>query len=225
MPLPLDARDNYGQTPLGIAVLEENEAVVDLLVEARADPNSPLANFHGHDLTPLTAAVRLNNAGIVKKLLAAPGIDLYQESMFGVPLAEQALAFARTGPIYNLLLAAVTESEMCKKSMSGDLLPASAYEDTSSFSSTRASTADSSSDSDTESSVSIEPTVKFPSINGPDNTSVSWTRATTVDRSRVAHLWQCQCGGAQCVVALSVPSTRRRFMSVCGWVRAMNPCM
>mmetsp|Transcript_22847 Transcript_22847/g.44421 ORF Transcript_22847/g.44421 Transcript_22847/m.44421 type:complete len:275 (-) Transcript_22847:273-1097(-) len=103
----LEARDNWESTPLIDAVREEHPDVVQLLLNARANPNAFVANCHGDGDTPLILAVRLKNVQIVRQLLAAPGIDVHQKSLIGVPFSKEAMDFAPPrGELRSLLEAA-----------------------------------------------------------------------------------------------------------------------
>lgn len=103
----LEARDNWESTPLIDAVREEHPDVVQLLLDARANPNAFVENCHGDGDTPLILAVRLRNVQIVRQLLAAPGINVHQKSMIGVPFSKEAIDFAPTrGEMRSLLEAA-----------------------------------------------------------------------------------------------------------------------
>jgi len=103
----LEAQDNWESTPLIDAVREEHPSVVQVLLEARANPNAFVANCHGDGDTPLILAVRLKNVQIVRQMLAAPGIDVHQKSMIGVPFAKEAIDFAPArGELRSLLEAA-----------------------------------------------------------------------------------------------------------------------
>lgn len=103
----LEAQDNWESTPLLDAVREEHPDIVQLLLDARANPNAFAENCHGDGDTPLILAVRLRNVEIVRQLLAAPGIDVHQKSMMGVPFSKEAIDFAPTrGELRSLLEAA-----------------------------------------------------------------------------------------------------------------------
>lgn len=100
----VDALDQYEATPLMEAVRQEHSMMVRTLLARRADPNTFVANCHGHGDTPLIVAVRLKNVDITRQLVAAPGIDFHQKSMIGCPFGKEALDFApETGELRNLL--------------------------------------------------------------------------------------------------------------------------
>lgn len=104
----VDAKDIYGATPLMEAVRQEQPGVARALLARRADPNTFVANCHGHGDTPLILAVRLQNMVIAKVLLAAPSIDLHQKSMIGCPFGKEALDFApSTGELRQILEEAI----------------------------------------------------------------------------------------------------------------------
>lgn len=105
--IELEARDNWESTPLVDAVREEHPKIVQLLLDARANPNAFIANCHGDGDTPLILAVRLKNIQMVRQLLAAPGIDVHQKSLIGVPFSKEAMDFAPArGELRSLLEAA-----------------------------------------------------------------------------------------------------------------------
>jgi len=116
----VDARDNYEATPLVSAVREEREDVIAALLGARADANAFVANCHGHGDTPLMLAVRLRNAEIVRQILAAPGLDLHQRSLIGVPFGKEALDFAAEGSaIHAMLTGAIGRSQAQREEWKG----------------------------------------------------------------------------------------------------------
>mmetsp|Transcript_5909 Transcript_5909/g.14122 ORF Transcript_5909/g.14122 Transcript_5909/m.14122 type:complete len:356 (-) Transcript_5909:42-1109(-) len=102
--VPVDPEDNYGVTPLLVAVSQEKEELVDILLRGRADPNTFVPNCHGHADTPLVLAVRSRNASIVRRLLGEPGIDVHQRTMIGCPYGKEAVDFAREGSEIKRLL-------------------------------------------------------------------------------------------------------------------------
>ena len=63
----VDSRDRLGNSPLNMAAAKGNEALVDMLLAAGANPN--LANLS--EVTPLMGASFAGNANIVRKLLGA----------------------------------------------------------------------------------------------------------------------------------------------------------
>eukprot|EP00929_Paragymnodinium_shiwhaense_P109672 TRINITY_DN76150_c0_g1_i1.p1 TRINITY_DN76150_c0_g1~~TRINITY_DN76150_c0_g1_i1.p1 ORF type:complete len:349 (-),score=33.38 TRINITY_DN76150_c0_g1_i1:238-1284(-) len=93
----VDAVDNYGATPLIVAVRAESVEMVQLLREAGADVNRFVELAHCDGETPFILAVRLKNEAIVQELLAAPELNPYMKSMSGVPFAREALDFAIPG--------------------------------------------------------------------------------------------------------------------------------
>merc|ERR1712137_232236 len=107
----VNAKDHYDATPLIEAVLNEDECMVNLLLNARADPNCfSNANSLGHGDTPLVSAVRLKNVAVVRLLLGAPSINIRQKTMFGdLPFAEDALSVARTAELRALLTEALAK--------------------------------------------------------------------------------------------------------------------
>eukprot|EP00930_Biecheleria_cincta_P084889 TRINITY_DN74312_c0_g1_i1.p1 TRINITY_DN74312_c0_g1~~TRINITY_DN74312_c0_g1_i1.p1 ORF type:complete len:372 (-),score=55.85 TRINITY_DN74312_c0_g1_i1:104-1192(-) len=109
----VDAKDVYGATPLMEAVRQEQPGVARALLARRANPNTFVANCHGHGDTPLILAVRLQNVAIVQLLLAAPSIDLHQKSMVGCPFGKEALDFApSTGELRKLLEEAIAHEKV-----------------------------------------------------------------------------------------------------------------
>merc|ERR1712151_245860 len=102
----VDALDQYEATPLMEAVRQEHSMMVRALLARRADPNTFVANCHGHGDTPLIVAVRLKNIDITRQLAAAPGINFEQLSMLGCPFGKTALDFAPAeGELREILLA------------------------------------------------------------------------------------------------------------------------
>lgn len=109
--IEVDARDSYQATPLVLAVREEYPALVQALLAARSDPNTFVPNCHGHGDTPLVLAVRLKNVEIVKQVVAAPGVDLHQNTLLGVPFGKEAMDFApQKGEIRRVLEEAVAKA-------------------------------------------------------------------------------------------------------------------
>lgn len=116
----VDAKDIYGATPLMEAVRQEQAGVARALLARRADPNTFVANCHGHGDTPLILAVRLQNVAIVQQLLAAPNIDLHQKSMAGCPFGKEALDFAPSKGELRRLLEEAIAREAAKPAMSSN---------------------------------------------------------------------------------------------------------
>lgn len=75
----LDLRDDEGATPLMLAVEKQDEAIVDALLSAGADPNIPRTRHRAggfDDTSPLIHAVKSGNQMIVKMLIEAkPNIN------------------------------------------------------------------------------------------------------------------------------------------------------
>ncbi|MDX2042848.1 MAG: ankyrin repeat domain-containing protein [Acidobacteriota bacterium] len=76
--LPVDAKDDKGQTPLHIAVGERQREAVSLLLERKANPDAKSSSTHfsgeristGHaELTPLSLAANSGNVDMLKLLL------------------------------------------------------------------------------------------------------------------------------------------------------------
>lgn len=124
--IDMDAVDNFGASPLVEAVKEEHDDVVGCLLSGKADVNIFVPNCHGHGDTALLLAVRLRNERLVQQLLAAPGIDLLQKSIVGVPFGCNALDFApSSGPIRGWLLRAMASQKYKARQAAEQLLVAS----------------------------------------------------------------------------------------------------
>ena len=63
----LDVRDKEGRTPLHLAVLQENEALVKKLLDKGASPDTKDAK----DDTPIISALKIKNANIRKEIAKA----------------------------------------------------------------------------------------------------------------------------------------------------------
>jgi ankyrin repeat protein len=75
----LNSRDKRGQTPLALAVENDCEAIVKMLV------NTPGVDLNSKDFsqTPLALAVEKGHEAIVKLLVNTPGVDLNSRDKFG----------------------------------------------------------------------------------------------------------------------------------------------
>lgn len=96
----LNVQDKIGNTPLIVAIMYQDEDLVNILLEKGADPN--IAN--NNKTTPLHAAILINNETITQKLLDK-GANIKAINVDGNSLLHLAISYKASKNIVNLFLA------------------------------------------------------------------------------------------------------------------------
>jgi ankyrin repeat protein len=106
----VNARNNFGVSPLALASKQGNAATINLLVKAGAAPNDP-ANFVNSAETPLMHAARSGSVDAVKALLAA-GADVNAKETWNGQTALMWAAAEGHAPVVQALIAGGADIRM-----------------------------------------------------------------------------------------------------------------